>query len=710
MEYPFSLLTEYFVRENNINVNDTYEIVTIPARELIGANRFDLMAKWIYIDAREKQVDMSWATEVYYDNINAFSCGKFTEPGTEEKNSFQRYLTEFEKLIADIKNNGFDSSKSIIPVGKNNILLDGSHRVAVAAYYHKDITIIRFPKLTREYNYVYFRNYLMSDKSMGYMATYYAHIKSNCYMACLWPVSDLSHYSEVKQEIEQIGQIIYDQDVYLTYQGMKNFMVQIYGHQAWTGSIENHFDGVKGKTDACYKGGQAVRTILFEADSFNEVVEVKRRIRSIFGLENHSVHISDNQAETEAMVDLLYNANSVHFLNFAEPYKYSSIYKKSLELKDAIVQRGYELKRFIIDSSAVLEVCGLREARDVDFLTDYLDVSFDTIDDVDNHESQMKYYGVEIQNLLYNPEHYFCFNGMKYLSVSRLQEMKECRNEPKDIADVELCRKFLAYEKKIPLNFRIGSKEKVLKYQKQYADYGHGSYTIEDYYKLRIRNYINGILVRFSIENIVAVLRHIYCCTKKRKLKNRNLSIIASNCNGGVISNDLGLQHNSPFVNLFLKADDYVKMLSDLKGYMNYELKFVKEIDSIYGEVSYPTAYLKDVKIYFMHYSSEQDALKAWERRKKRINWDNLYILFSDRSGCTQKDLEDFDMLSFKNKVVFTHIKHPEIQSSFYIKGYENEGKVGILSEYKNKYAIKRQLDQFDFVKWFNKKEKDDKR
>ena len=410
------------------------------------------------------------------------------------------------------------------------------------------------------------------------------------------------------------------------------------------------------------------------------------------------------------MVDLLYNANSVHFLNFAEPYKYSSIYKKSLELKDAIVQRGYELKRFIIDSSAVLEVCGLREARDVDFLTDYLDVSFDTIDDVDNHESQMKYYGVEIQNLLYNPEHYFCFNGMKYLSVSRLQEMKECRNEPKDIADVELCRKFLAYEKKIPLNFRIGSKEKVLKYQKQYADYGHGSYTIEDYYKLRIRNYINGILVRFSIENIVAVLRHIYCCTKKRKLKNRNLSIIASNCNGGVISNDLGLQHNSPFVNLFLKADDYVKMLSDLKGYMNYELKFVKEIDSIYGEVSYPTAYLKDVKIYFMHYSSEQDALKAWERRKKRINWDNLYILFSDRSGCTQKDLEDFDMLSFKNKVVFTHIKHPEIQSSFYIKGYENEGKVGILSEYKNKYAIKRQLDQFDFVKWFNKKEKDDKR
>ena len=87
---------------------------------------------------------------------------------------------------------------------------------------------------------------------------------------------------------------------------------------------------------------------------------------------------------------------------------------------------------------------------------------------------------------------------------------------------------------------------------------------------------------------------------------------------------------------------------------------------------------------------------------EKRINWDNLYILFTDRSGCTEQNLRDFDKLPYKNKVVFTHKPYPDIKSAYYIKGYESEGKVGILSEWKNNKKIKRVLDQFDFVGWFN--------
>lgn len=138
---------------------------------------------------------------------------------------------------------------------------------------------------------------------------------------------------------------------------------------------------------------------------------------------------------------------------------------------------------------------------------------------------------------------------------------------------------------------------------------------------------------------------------------------------------------------------------------MDEPLRFVKETDPIYGDVTYPTAYLRDVKIYFMHYRSEQEAAKAWERRKGRINWNNIYVIFTDRSGCTMEDLTAFDALPYENKIVFTHIPQPEIRSSYYIKGYENESKVGILSDWQDEeQPVKRVYDQFDFVEWFNEK------
>lgn len=190
---------------------------------------------------------------------------------------------------------------------------------------------------------------------------------------------------------------------------------------------------------------------------------------------------------------------------------------------------------------------------------------------------------------------------------------------------------------------------------------------------------------------------------QRKKLRNTDFSLISSNCNGGVLLSDLGLEFKSPFVNLFMTAPDYAKLLNDLKGYMSAKLRFVKEEDPILGDASYPTAYLKDVKIYFMHYASEKEALDAWERRSQRINWNNLYVIFTDRDGCTQEILEKFDRLPFEHKVVFTHVPHPEIKSSFYIKGYEEEETVPVLSDFANvNRPTKRIYERFNFVKWLN--------
>lgn len=207
--------------------------------------------------------------------------------------------------------------------------------------------------------------------------------------------------------------------------------------------------------------------------------------------------------------------------------------------------------------------------------------------------------------------------------------------------------------------------------------------------------------------HIANILRKVYLNKQKRRLSCNvkdadKITIISSNCNGGVVCSDLGLRFNSPFVNLFILPKDYIKILSDLRLYMNSDLIFVKEYDENFGQIEYPTAYLLDAKIYFMHYKNEEDAREAWYRRRNRMNWENLWIVFSDRDGCTIDDLKKFDELPYEHKVVFTHKAYPEIKSAFYIKGYEKQGQVGILTDMQYRFfSAKRIIEQFDFVNWF---------
>ena len=184
----------------------------------------------------------------------------------------------------------------------------------------------------------------------------------------------------------------------------------------------------------------------------------------------------------------------------------------------------------------------------------------------------------------------------------------------------------------------------------------------------------------------------------RMKLVNGNISLISSNCNGACILHDLHVPFNSPFVNLWMKPDDFIRMLQNLKQYMSYELHFTEE-----EGIDYPIALLGDVRIYFQHYSTKEKTTEKWKERLTRLNYENLFILFTDRDGCTEQNLFDFDRLPFKNKVVFVHKPNKSIKSAVYIQGFENEEAVGLLMNYRSEFSYKKFYDDFDYVSWFNK-------
>ena len=193
------------------------------------------------------------------------------------------------------------------------------------------------------------------------------------------------------------------------------------------------------------------------------------------------------------------------------------------------------------------------------------------------------------------------------------------------------------------------------------------------------------------------IMRKIINLINWKRLKNTEFSLIASNCNGTFIVHDLGLQYKSPFVNLWMKPDDFIRFLSNIHYYLSCEMIFVEE-----PGISYPIGLVDDVRIYFQHYETKEIAKEKWIERSKRINSNNLFIMFTDRDGCSYENLCNFEALPYKNKDVFTHKPYPELQSAYYLNGWENEASVGMCFDYKSKFSIKKHYDDFDYISWFN--------
>ena len=184
------------------------------------------------------------------------------------------------------------------------------------------------------------------------------------------------------------------------------------------------------------------------------------------------------------------------------------------------------------------------------------------------------------------------------------------------------------------------------------------------------------------------------------KLKNKKITIMSNNCNGTFIYHDLNLEFNSPTINLFIPVKYFVKFMENLDYYLKQELK---EYDD--KSVDYPVGILDDIRINFMHYKTFQEAKEKWYERCKRIDKTNRFVIMNETENATYEDLVNFDKLPYENKVVWTHKPYPEIESAFYIKGFEDKGACDCLFEFLPNKTIKymRYYEQFNCVKFLNK-------
>lgn len=138
---------------------------------------------------------------------------------------------------------------------------------------------------------------------------------------------------------------------------------------------------------------------------------------------------------------------------------------------------------------------------------------------------------------------------------------------------------------------------------------------------------------------------------KYEQLKKNSPTIFTNMCWGGLAYNSVDIPFNSPFINLGLTNNDFFNFLSSPRKYIDVTPTFHQM--KPYGNTDelYPIFKCNDIQLHFNHYRSIDDALSCWQRRKKRINWDNILVVFTSIDG---KNIDRFRKLPYSKKVCIT--------------------------------------------------------
>lgn len=190
---------------------------------------------------------------------------------------------------------------------------------------------------------------------------------------------------------------------------------------------------------------------------------------------------------------------------------------------------------------------------------------------------------------------------------------------------------------------------------------------------------------------------------RRRKLINRNFSVICNDCLAGMaIYQKLGVEYTTPTVGLFFYSDDYIKFLENFEHYIRQPLKFKKtskhpEVNDLLKTHRYPIGVLgDDVEIQFSHYKDEIEAAEKWERRSKRINFSNLFFMYSDRFGFRAEFLDRYEKLAIKRKIFFSSKPRGHPGLVVFVRDWEGKSQVEGM-------AVNRKFEKyFDVVKWLN--------
>ena len=443
-------LTESVIKEYGMDPNVEYEIKEIEPQKLIHSKRIDIIVKLKYIENVEKQLNCQYYNQLYKKHIEAFSGGTFIEYGSEEKNSIDKYIKTFNELITSIKVDGFDENKSLVPVGKENIILDGAHRTSIAIYYHKPLKIIILKDKTIDFGANFFKERLLKIPYIEYIITEYCKLKENIFVFSIWPKTN--DRDTIEKKITQNTNVIYSKELELTDNGYRNLMLQMYGKYNCGDNTQNHFESIYAEGE---NNKKKTKIYIVEATNKGEILELKEEIRNIGNKNQNAIYSTEDKEETIEMAEVLLNKNSLDFLNMAKSDKYESVYETIQLYKQQIEKYNLNPDEFIVDADSVLAVYGLKDEKKTSFLTynqDYQKIENQCIK-CNNENSDL--YKETIAEIINNPKFYFYFLGVKFVDIKLIKRYKKNNLNKEKKKDIRQIKRIISHKRNFKYSYDL---------------------------------------------------------------------------------------------------------------------------------------------------------------------------------------------------------------------------------------------------------------
>lgn len=128
------------------------------------------------------------------------------------------------------------------------------------------------------------------------------------------------------------------------------------------------------------------------------------------------------------------------------------------------------------------------------------------------------------------------------------------------------------------------------------------------------------------------------------EIKKKEISILCNNCLGGIVYHTLALECKSPCKNLAIPDQSFLKLINNVPYYMELEPEFLRWQVDPHSLERFPVIKLDDIEIWCNHDTSLEEAVEKWNRRKKKINYENMiFMMYTEDEKTVQNFVEDSD-------------------------------------------------------------------
>lgn len=417
------------------NWNDIKTGIMNPS-DLLHAKRFDIAIKSLFGRLHLKNMATQWVEALYFEHLL-----RITANISECDGAGKIGLQKFKKIFSSLLNLDNYNHLPAVFIDKNHVAFDGAHRISAAIVNQRNIPVIQ---INESRNNAASANFFMNT-SFDYpamplnmideSAIEYCRIKSGLVIALIFP--KVNNIKIAQKTFEGLADIVYEKEIFLNNEGTLAFLRQIYlGHDWNKFDIEN--TGIINKAKSCLPFSGSVHAILLDNFSPKDIRVVKQLIRDYYGIGNDSIHMTDGDDEVLRLAKIIFNQNSIYMLNIGTKPSLN-FHKNLFAYRDWLEKHNLDENLFCIDGGAILDILGLRETRDLDFLYHGDKHALpQTPEFIDCHNDLERYHKYSVSDIIGDPRLHFWYMGVKFATPDVVYSMKAQRREPKDCLDMAM--------------------------------------------------------------------------------------------------------------------------------------------------------------------------------------------------------------------------------------------------------------------------------